>query len=580
MHERILDNGGESTVEYKDNAGPLEIKVVNPLDVKDGRFRLEVIGEFDEDDGILLPTEDSQWRLTDLESNDVFVSRGSLESINERIIREYGFSLTIFRQDDVSDDPEANPGSGTFVGGSVEYDDPNGEEWLGFLPTNGYDFLPSVYNTFLQYVNNEDASVFDPTGDFTIGGGTGMLPLKLADFTSPLITPALRDNQGLAGTVQNTRLSMGQLNNVDIVFTSDRDNWSKCIVVETSHRDFYDAGYEPAGEATQLQIRDQASIGLNADSDGNPRPADDGTTGFGYFPGYAIDVETGERLNIFYGENSVYGNGNVDETSNIGRDMAWNPEPSILIRTPEGRPTSIYDLHLGAQHTIYVTRTKYDGCESLVELFEPDALVTRVLRGLTTITWTGIPIPSTELTSYGEGLIPNDVTIRLRVDNTFGRALEDDEGRFEPTGDRPVYEFELSGKEAIPVDESTIDEALSNVGVVPNPYYAASSYEIDQNDGRVKITNVPSKSTITIYSLDGRFIAQFKRDATRTPVNRSTASVNFAQEGPNVVWDLKNSAGIPIASGVYIIHILDEETGAQKSVKWFGINRKFDPSGL
>jgi hypothetical protein len=56
--------------------------------------------------------------------------------------------------------------------------------------------------------------------------------------------------------------------------------------------------------------------------------------------------------------------------------------------------------------------------------------------------------------------------------------------------------------------------------------------------------------------------------------------VNFRQEGPNVVWNLKNSAGIPIASGVYIIHILDEETGAQKSVKWFGINRKFDPSGL
>lgn len=580
MHEKILASGEESNVEYKDNAGPLEVKVVNPLDVKDGRFRLEVIGEFDEDDGKLLPTDNSSWRLTDLESNAQFISRGSLESINERIIREYGFSLTIFRQDDVSDNPDANPGSGEFLGASVEYDDPNGESWLGFVPNNGYDFLPNEYNTFLQFINGEDADLYDPSGDFSNAGGTGMLPLKLANFTAPLITPALRDNQGLAGTVQNTRLSMGDLNNVDIVFTSDRTKWSKCIVVETSHRDFYDAGYEAAGEATQLQIRDQASLALNADSDGNPRSADDGTTGFGYFPGYAIDVETGERLNIFYGENSVYGDETIGGTSSAGRDMAWNPEPSVLIPTPEGRPASIYDLYTGGQHTIYVTRTQYDECASLVELFEPGALVTRVLRGLTTITWTGIPMPNMELTSYGQGLIPNDVTIRLRVDNTFGRELEDDEGRFEPAGDNPVYEFELSGKEAIPVDESTIDEALSNVGVVPNPYYAASSYEVNQNDGRVKITNVPSKSTITIYSLDGRFIAQFKRDAVRTPVNRATASVNFAQEGPNVVWNLKNNAGIPISSGVYIIHVLDEETGAQKSVKWFGINRKFDPSGL
>ena len=30
------------------------------------------------------------------------------------------------------------------------------------------------------------------------------------------------------------------------------------------------------------------------------------TKGMGWFPGYAIDVETGQRLNIFFGENSVF----------------------------------------------------------------------------------------------------------------------------------------------------------------------------------------------------------------------------------------------------------------------------------
>ena len=581
MHDEILANNVVSEVEYKDNFGPLEVKIVNPIDVKDGRFRLEVLGEFDEDDGRMLPTENSRWRLTDLESNDEFVSIGSLEQINERIIREYGFSLTIFRQDDVSDNPDANPGAGTFVGATIEYDDPNGPSWLGFTPPSGiFQGIPPFYRAFYSYLDTDDAAIFDPSGEFSDGGGTNMVPLKLANFTTPIITPALRQNQGLAGTVQATRLSMADLNNVDLVFTSDRSKWSKCIVVETAHRDFFDLGYEAQGEAVQLEIKDQPSLALNADGDGNPTSANDGTVGFGYFPGYAIDVETGQRLNIFYGENSVYGDPNIDDTPTIGRDMAWNPNSQLIIPTPQGRPPGIYDAFTGAQHTIYVTRTEYDECASLVELFEVDALITRVLRGLATITWTGIPMPTQDLLSYGDGVIPNDATVRLRVDNTFGRALADDEGRFEPTGDSPVYEFELNGKQAIPVDGTTIDEALDNVGVVPNPYYAVSSYEIQQNDTRVLITNVPAKSTITIYSFDGRFITQFRRDAIRNPVNRPTASVNFSQEGPNVVWDLTNNAGIPVSSGVYIFTIVDEETGAQKSIKWFGINRKFDPSGL
>jgi hypothetical protein len=580
MAEKILSQDEESKVEYASGSGPLEVKVVNPVDVKDGRFRLEVVGEFDDDSGKLLPDEDSYWLLTDLESNATFKSRGSLEEINERIIREYGFSLTIYRQEDISDAPEENPGSGTFVGSTFEYDDFDAPNWLTFVPPGGYQNLPPIFNQYFGFVDPADRTEFDPTGEFSTAGGINLLPLKLADFTSPLITPALRNNSGLAGNIQSNRLEMGDLNNVDIVFTSDRSKWSKCIVVESSHRDFYDAGYSPQGEAEQLVMRDQPSLRLDADSNGNPTSADDGTQGFGYFPGYAIDVETGERLNIFYGENSIYSSDDNGLSSNAGRDMAWNPEPILILPTPEGSAPSIRDVYTGGQHTIYVTRTEYDGCESLVSLFDLDATTSGRLKGLASITWTGIPLPVEELNSYGDGLIPNDVTIRLRVDNTFGRELESDEGNFDPIGENPVYEFSLNGKQAVPVDESNIDEALSNVGVVPNPYYAASSYEISQNDGRVKITNVPSKSTISIYSLDGRFITQFKRDARRTAINRPTAGVNFRQEGPNVVWNLKNSAGIPIASGVYIIHILDEETGAQKSVKWFGINRKFDPSGL
>ena len=38
----------------------------------------------------------------------------------------------------------------------------------------------------------------------------------------------------------------------------------------------------------------------------------------GWFPGYAIDVTTGERLNMAYGEDSWLGN-------HGGNDMMFNP---------------------------------------------------------------------------------------------------------------------------------------------------------------------------------------------------------------------------------------------------------------
>ena len=40
-------------------------------------------------------------------------------------------------------------------------------------------------------------------------------------------------------------------------------------------------------------------------------------------------------------------------------------------------------------------------------------------------------------------------------------------------------------------------------------------------------------------------------------------------------WDLKNSAGITIASGIYLIHV-DAGSIGEKTIKWFGIIRPVD----
>ena len=119
--------------------------------------------------------------------------------------------------------------------------------------------------------------------------------------------------------------------------------------------------------------------------------------------------------------------------------------------------------------------------------------------------------------------------------------------------------------------------------VVPNPYYGFSGYEIDEFSTTVKITNLPAKATVTVYTLDGKFIRQFKRDEKKGIVNPSGTikgekCTNFMQITPDLEWDMKNSKGIPIASGVYLIHV-DSEQG-QRTLKFFAVNRQFDASRL
>jgi hypothetical protein len=42
---------------------------------------------------------------------------------------------------------------------------------------------------------------------------------------------------------------------------------------------------------------------------------------------------------------------------------------------------------------------------------------------------------------------------------------------------------------------------------------------------------------------------------------------------------MKNAKGIPVASGVYLIHISAPDMG-ERTIKWFGVQRQFDSSGL
>ena len=125
--------------------------------------------------------------------------------------------------------------------------------------------------------------------------------------------------------------------------------------------------------------------------------------------------------------------------------------------------------------------------------------------------------------------------------------------------DYPAYRFNTSDIATITSDIETAENALDLIRVVPNPYYAYSGYEVNQLDNRVKITNLPERCTISIYTVNGTLVRQYTKDETDTYVD----------------WDLKNFAGIPIAGGVYLIHVNAPGIG-EKVVKWFGALRPVD----
>lgn len=560
-----VDFSGE--IVYQPGRSPINVKIINPIEVVDGEFQLTFTDDAGNNDGNDDLDSEMYWQLTNLSDPSAPIySEKTIERLNEQILTEYGISINVGQTDDVGDKADETNG---VIGYEEIYAEPS--DWFSYIPDG-----PTPFN-FLQTDADEVDNILDPDQAFTNFGAFTPYVLNVYESPDPTtgefwFTPALRES-AISAVVRGQN-PIQTINNVDIVFTSDRDLWSRCIVVETALPEYYNPqpvglGLETEGNAQNLRLREGQSVDKNG-------VVDNTGTGMGYFPGYAIDQETGERVNIFFGENSTY----FPDDPNFpgayqanGRDMIWNPTNEQAF---PGAPFP-FNIVMGGQHYIYVTKQKYDGCAELKDKFEGGVNDRR--KALGEISWTTMPIISngSSLTSLDQGLIPTDLRIQLRVDNSYQVF----EGTNEFQG-YPTYRFKIEGQEATDVVAGeTAETALDNINVVPNPYYGYSAYEISQFSNTVKITNLPSKCTVTIYSLDGKFIRQYDRDELGVNVipSRPSAGINTTQVSPALEWDLKNNKGIPVASGVYLIHV-DAEGLGERVIKWFGVARKFDPSGL
>jgi len=614
---KILTNGSSSELTYQKNKGPVNIKIVDPLNVVPADYTLKLSKKTD----TIIPKKDTViffnmkadtakkiiidrlfWSLTNDETKAEYKSDMDIEKVfkyyhkyqnswfysdydtlrptNEQLFIDLGLSVSIVQSGD-------NHRYSTNINGiscpknivdyqsainqlykidllesSMVYKD-SSKQWLtgvqdadGITPWNWIrsgstasstdDPLTEDYYTKVFIDDNCDDTgayakyFWDPDKTFSnVINGT-WAPAKLASCFPNGPLPIFNNNYMKLLNTYDFR----NIFSVDVVITPDQSKWSRCPVVEMS---------EDPNLAEGNQYKFYLRKGKNVDKNGNP----DGQVynnldyGMGWFPGYAINVETGERLNIMFGEDSWL-------ISENGRDMKWNPTSNY---------TSNGQVFFGGKHYIYILGHNGNGkyyCPTYDQNQDQGLWCHAKLNGNTLdrvalfkdVMWIGLPMLQT-----GQKLLSSEVKIRIRVSRPYKQFYDNakDTATIPVNKNYPLYKFSTRGMDTKTHVEDVAKSSLDLISVVPNPYYGFSEYETNQLDNRVKITNLPYNCTISIFTINGTLIRQLTKSDTKTYMD----------------WDLKNTAGIPIAGGVYLIHIKADGIG-EKVIKWFGSLRPVD----
>lgn len=588
---QIISSYQVAEATYIGGKGPINVKVVDPLAVVPGQFEVRFNA------GTTSTTlANSDWTLTNL--NTIIVngtsyapgtysvtSNKTIDFGEEKLILDLGISVDIKQVEYLPRTSQELPplitadiifsdSSKRWLTGVKDAEGLNGNNWIrcgtqnqtcdaAVYPNVWQD--PCIYNDYLGFDDDE----------YYEGLLEGIVAPYYLSASSNDIDGDSReypDGAPIAREFNNTRNAdqLEKMNSIDIVFTSDKSKWTRCPVLEMSSEALL-----AEGGGRKQRLRRHLSVdkqGLKSGDAGyNSGEGDFGGTqpyGMGWFPGYAIDLESGERLNMAFGEDSWLAGEN-------GRDMKFNPTNRLF--TPLG------EVLFGGKHYIYVFQNThkeiptaqwmpaYDGGVYIhgklayTNYASNTINAGNFIRVFRACRWVMMPMMEQGYTMDDPSQIPAEARIKIRVAKQYEKystnfaspAITDTTAA--TNGWRPLYKFSLDGLDVETNDEVSADSTLDLINIVPNPYYAYSSYEKTKIDTRVKIVNLPEQCTIKIFSVNGQLVRTYTKDSPITSID----------------WDLKNQAGIPIASGVYIVHV-DVPGVGEKIVKWFGALRPPD----
>jgi hypothetical protein len=577
---------------YVNGQGPVNVKIIDPLNVSNGKYTLKfdtlykvknynITGNPALDaGGDTASIVTGSWHLIDESTGQTYYSDATLDQQNEQLFLDLGISVNMKSiytpgPKKVGQITQTSPfgteitpiweiltENNSLLESSLIYED-SSYRWLGGLEDLDEPGDPRDWIRAGTYqVANESTN---PANDYSMPNK----PLdpnqnyeKIINGTwAPYLLCAANDqnNNGPAYTLlSKISAQLEEIYSVDIVFTPDKSKWTRSAVIEMCP----DANLSQ-GKVPRFRFRGSPSV----DKDGNFAapgigPSDDpnapnyiADSSMSWFPGYAINVETGERMNIMFGEDSW-------KVEDNGRDMLFNPTSSVMETFGEAR--------FGGKHYVYVmnhiTRNPspnsrydfpaYDGCKyirNIVKHFEVPAIV--YMGALySSVAWVGIPLAVDD-----KDWLDNEARVRIRVAKPYSRYYSTPADSILTANSQnrqlPMYRFET---ESVATEFNNTTKAktdLDLIQIVPNPYYAYAGgpgYERNALDNRVKITNLPEQCVISIYNVSGTLIRQLTKDEAKTSVD----------------WDLKNFAGVPIAGGVYIIHV--KADSGEKIIKWFG----------
>lgn len=683
--DEILNSGSRvEKITYANGRGPVGIKVVDPLNVPNADFALMFIKKkrfANEDTAIARACEYSindklqntstvfgqttadstTWVLKNLTTGKEYVPCKSIKIGEEFYFSEIGMSVKIGQVGDVGNSAvPANSltdkvvAQGDLIGAEMTFADA-AQSWLTGMPdrdgTDGFNWIRSggfKQGTGTSDPNQNDyeySNFADPDQVFEgVLGGT-WAPYMLtaatktvaagspgATFAAPAYSGLFSGSVGQQATFATIQpgYELRNLSSIDIVFTKDKSKWTRALVLEECD--------EPAANPTnakKLEPRRSRSV----DKQGIPTGApgcnegeallDTFTYGLGWFPGYAINVETGERLNIAFGEDSY-------QDQNNGRDMMWNPTTAVF-----NNGQSVYPYAFGGRHYVYVfgnsrPGVSYNGAPTVagkdvngrqigVGNYSKFADMVHVYKAAyqgnnarmlnnfwSDAMWVNIPLLTDERYRFSNPAdMPSDAKVKLRVKRAYRPGLSGSvytelaahlnantavaspsypqnatavnyaqitrDMVSNPTNNNfGYYTFNTADIFTETNNADRAKSALDKINVVPNPYYAYSTYEKSRIDNVVRITNLPNKCKIKIFTLNGTLVRTFDRDVSgQEDLTQTSSEFVHSKRLAHQDWDLKNQSGILVASGLYIIHV-DVPGVGEKILKWFGVMRPYD----
>ena len=527
---------------YKAGAAPFKIYVNDPKKVKGIEdYRLYFYEDEPGQDGII--DEDSRWYIVYNGNNDTIYSDSTISYGAEQILltrkgENLGLTIEVANAQDPGVEPEGDNG---FISAEIEYSE-TGLDWLALL---GDTDIPGAQHNWILSGSVDDGNPIsgDPNEIYEgILGGT-FAPYRFTGWglNNPALAGINSNQIPLASLTSQLRL----MHSIDLVFTKDESKWSRCIVIESGDDDQTNEGN---------QLRNRIRVHPSIDKNGRDNSTSSNDVGLGWFPGYAIDLESGERLNICFGEQSA-------DVANNGLDLLWNPTSDTRL-LPANRGGLIESW--GGRHHLYIMRSRYDEGEEYQNILTKNLTSPYIVNSLDPslrnfygeVMWVCMPalLP-------GASLLQTELTIKIRASSEYEKGINP---KTNPENfNNPYFSFSTIGLEAETGNTEVAKSALDLIRVVPNPYYAYSDKENSQLNFSIAVINLPQRCEVRIYDLSGRLIRHLSKDDPGTAMN----------------WDLKNHKRVPIAGGTYIFHVDAGDLG-EKAVKWFGVLRPVDFSSF